>query len=61
MTHTFKAQYDQYLERDGQPFEIIRKVTKPEATIDWEVLPMYEIRFLNDGYVTMAWPEEVEP
>lgn len=55
----FQSPYEQYAERNGQPFVIVRKITEPTDEIDDEVLPMYEIRFPDDATI-LAWPEEVE-
>jgi cytochrome c peroxidase len=55
---TFNAVYDQYKNRNGQSFTVIRTIDKPDATHDAEVLPMYEIQF-PDGEIAQAWPEEV--
>jgi hypothetical protein len=62
---TFTTPYEQYHEREGQAFTVLRKITKRNITsaeraeYDLEVLPMYRIRFA-DGFVSSAWPEEVE-
>lgn len=62
---TFTTQFEQYRDREGQRFVVLRKVTKRNATeadrleYDLECLPMYKIRF-EDEHVTSAWPEEVE-
>lgn len=54
----FKSPYEQYANRVGQEFELVRTITEPDATHDAEVLPMYVIRFA-DGEEIEAWPEEV--
>lgn len=62
---TFTTPFDQYRDRIGQRFTVIRKITRRNMTqadraeYDAEVLPMYKIRFA-DGHETSAWPEEVE-
>ena len=62
---TFTTPFDQYRDRIGQTFEVLRKITKRNATAidraeyDLECLPMYKIRFA-DGHETSAWPEEIE-
>jgi hypothetical protein len=62
---TFVSPYDQYRDRIGQKFTVMRKITRRNITkaerteYDPEVLPMYKIRFA-DGFETSAWPEEVE-
>lgn len=62
---TFTTPFEQYRDRVGQSFVVLRKITKRTATADdcreydMEVLPMYKIRF-PDGHETSAWPEEVE-
>ncbi len=56
---TFTTPFDQYSERKGQPFEVVGKITEPDADHDFEVLPMYRIRFA-DGVEIEAWPDEVE-
>lgn len=54
----FAAHYDQYRERDGQHFTLVRVIDKADDDHDEEVLPMYAIRF-DDGTEIEAWPEEV--
>lgn len=56
---TFTTPYSQYVDRDGQPFEVVRTITEPEPGFDAESLPMHVIRF-EDGTEIEAWPEEVE-
>ena len=56
---TFVTPFEQHADRRGQAFDIIGKITEPDATHDAEVLPMYRIRFA-DGTEIEAWPEEVE-
>lgn len=53
----FDSPYEQYAERNGQPFEVLREIDSTELA-DAEVLPMYAIRF-PDGIEIEAWPEEV--
>lgn len=55
---TFNTPYEQYADRQGQEFELVRAITEPDASHDAEVLPMYVIRFA-DGEEIEAWPEEV--
>ena len=61
----FTTPFEQYREREGQRFTVLRKITQRNATeadrkeYDNEALPMYEIQF-SDGFKTAAWPEEVE-
>lgn len=55
---TFTTPYEQHRDREGQTFEVLRTISKPDADHDAEVLPMYEIRF-PDGTRIEAWPEEV--
>jgi len=55
----FWTPFEQFAERIGQRFIVLRKITKPDVTHDPDVLPMYAIRFA-DGFRTDAWPEEVE-
>jgi hypothetical protein len=63
---TFTTPFEQYKDRIGQRFVVIRKITKRNATeqdrceYDLEALPMYKIRFVDDGHETSAWPEEIE-
>lgn len=56
---TFTTPFDQYSERKGQAFKVIRKLTEPDDDHDEEVLPMYIIEFL-DGVQIEAFPDEVE-
>lgn len=55
---TFDSPYKQHAERNGQPFEIVKTIDKPDSEHDVAVLPMYGIRF-EDGEEIEAWPEEV--
>lgn len=56
---TFQGPYDQYAERKGQAFEILREINIADHDHDGEVLPMYVIRFTFDGEEIEAWPEEI--
>ena len=53
---TFQSPFDQYAERNGQTFQIVRELDDSER--DPEVGVMYLIRF-SDGTEIHAWPEEV--
>lgn len=53
---TFISPYEQYKDRIGQRFEVIRQV--PIEGNDLECLPRWVIRF-EDGFETEAWPEEI--
>ncbi len=55
---SFTTPYDQYANREGQPFTVLRVIDQPDEAHDAEVLPMYVIRF-TDGLEIEAWPEEV--
>lgn len=61
----FTSPYEQYRDRIGQRFDVLKRITRRNATpaerkdINLECLPMYRIRFI-DGHETLAWPEEVE-
>jgi len=55
---TFDTPYEQYAERKGQHYQLIRFITEPEPRFDEEVLPMAVIRF-DDGTEIEAWPEEL--
>lgn len=65
LRRTFVTYFDQHRDRIGQPFEVLRKITRRNATaadlreFDREVLPMYKIRF-PDGFETAAFPDEIE-
>ncbi len=52
---TFRAVYEQYAERDGQPFEFVREASEDERD---DRGPMYHVRF-SDGTEIVGWPEEV--
>ena len=62
---TFTTVFEQYHDRIGQSFTVLRKVTRRNMTArdkreyDIEALPMYKIRF-EDGHEASAWPEEIE-
>lgn len=61
----FVSPYEQYADRVGMRFDVLKRITRRNATpaeradIALECLPMYRIRFA-DGFETLAWPEEVE-
>jgi len=44
--------------RSGQPITILRAFTEPDATHDWEVLPMFAIR-CDDGHEAEAFRDEL--
>jgi hypothetical protein len=52
----FWTPYDQYKDRIGQEFRVLRRVGFDENDI--EVLPMWHIEFA-DGFTTLAYPEEI--
>lgn len=54
----FRTGFDQYAERNGQPFTIVGYVDTPNDDFDEESLPMFRIRF-EDGEEIDAWPYEV--
>jgi hypothetical protein len=56
---TFQSPYEQHADRIGQPFTVLAVITEADGEHDEEVLPMYRIQF-PDGFITEAWPEEVE-
>lgn len=58
MRETFKSDYEQYAERNGQRFTHVRVIDTPDDTHDREALPMHVIRF-DDGVEIEAWPEEI--
>lgn len=45
---------------EAEVIEHIKVENGPHEGWDDEVLPVYRIRFLSDGAVIEAWPEEVE-
>lgn len=55
---TFTTPYEQYAEHEGQPFRLIRAITKPGPEFDAVSLPMYEVEFEGGTHIH-AWPEEV--
>ncbi len=55
----FVSPYEQYHDRNGEEFEILKEISEPDSTHDAEVLPMYIIRFKRDKAVIEAWPEEI--
>lgn len=58
MRTTFSTPYNQYKDREGQAFTLIRIIDKPDETHDIDCLPMYVITFW-DGVEIEAWPEEI--
>jgi hypothetical protein len=56
---TFTTSYQQHADREGQPFTVLALIDQADAEHHAETLPRYRIRFA-DGFVTDAWPEEVE-
>lgn len=59
MRETYESPYQQYKERIGQKFSLVRVIPAEEATPDYDTPePMYLIRF-EDGEEIEAWEEEV--
>ncbi len=56
---TFTTSYQQHADREGQPFTVLAFIDQADAEHNAETPPIYRIRFA-DGFVTDAWPEEVE-
>ena len=56
---TFVSPYEQYADRVGQKFTVLRELTDEEVGDPSEVGTMYQILF-EDGKEIPAWPEEVE-
>src|SRR6266536_2890433 len=56
---TFTTPYQRHADREGQPFTVLAFIDQADAEHNAETLPIYRIRFA-DGFVTDAWPEEVE-
>ena len=55
----FRTPYEQYKEKDGFPFEIVKIFDKDDNTHDIsEVGIMYLVKFSN-GEQIEAWPEEL--
>lgn len=46
--------------RKGTEAEVVEEIDHSEYDYE-EVGPMYRIRFLSDGLVIEAWPEEIDP
>ena len=59
MTTIFRSPYEQYRHFNGKECKVLSKITKPDATHDAEVLPMYRIEMVESGVVIEAWTEEV--
>lgn len=53
---TFVSPYEQYKDRIGQHFEVLRPISVEDN--DLECLPRWVIRF-KDGAEIEAWPEEI--
>jgi len=56
---TFRGWWEEYQEHDGRPFEVVRVKTEATEEMDWEVVPMFDIRFTDIDKGITAWPEEV--
>jgi len=56
---TFTTPYQRHADREGQPFTVLAFIDQADAEHNAETPPIYRIRFA-DGFVTDAWPEEVE-
>lgn len=54
----FRTGFEQYAERNGQPFTIIGFIDAPDADHDAETVPMFKVRF-EDGEEIEAWPAEI--
>lgn len=54
----FWSPFEDYKQREGQHFEVIRRCTEEDADIS--ALPMWIIKF-KDGTVIGAYPEEIIP
>ncbi len=54
----FDSPFEQYRDRNGEPFTVVCAIDQADDDHDDEVLPMYRIRF-QDGVEIEAWPEEV--
>lgn len=57
LRETFLTPYDQYKNRNGQSFSLIRKI-HPNEYDEAECGPMYVICF-DDGKHIDVWPEEI--
>lgn len=61
MKGTFVSPYEQYAERNGQNYEVVKVFDEDDDEHDIsEVGVMYRIRF-DDGEEIEAWPEELFP
>ena len=47
MRTTFWTPFEQHADRVGEAFWVVREITEPDDSHDAEVLPMYEIRFVD--------------
>lgn len=56
--NVFSSPYEQYNNRNGQSFELIKVIDIPDENHDAEVLPMFLIRF-EDGVEIEAYFEEI--
>ena len=59
LRETFQSPYQQYADRIGQKFSLVRTITEQDENHDQEVLPIHVIEF-DDGIQIEAWPEEIE-
>ena len=54
----FTTPYDQHKDREGQKFDVMRRLMYSTGEADLECLPMWRIMF-SDGYAIDAYPEEI--
>lgn len=57
---TFQTTDSTLLERNGQAIAILRAIRHADDFHDYEVLPMYKVRF-PDGFETEVWRDEIRP
>lgn len=57
---TFQTTASDEADRNGQSIEVTRVIRRADEDHDWEVLPMFGIRF-PDGHETEAWRDEIRP
>jgi hypothetical protein len=58
LKEAFDSPYDQFKDKNGQQFKLIKTITEPDFEHDIGSLPMYIIEF-EDGEEIEAWPEEI--
>jgi len=55
----FVTEYEEYSNRNGEEFVILKEIITKDYENDGDTLPMYVIQFKKDGAIIEAWAEEI--